>query len=466
MAGNDEMVPAGDGETIAAVITPPGEGGIAAVRLAGPDAARILKRHFKPSATSDTDPQPFLLRHGLFVAAMGDILDEVTAVVMPHGRSYTGLEQAEIFCHGGRQVVRMILSELLESGARAAEPGEFTKLAFLNGRLDLTRAEAVAEVVAAHTALSYKVGREHLLGAYAERLDELHQSLVAALAELEASVDFADEEIEPSDLAKIVRMLNDIRTRLSELLTTYEGGRIVREGFRIAVAGRPNAGKSSLFNRLLRQERALVHPTPGTTRDYLSEWVDLGGFAVNLTDTAGLRREGDQVEKAGQVRAQQIIDQADLLMWLFDIAEPGWEELLQDDLMKLREDRIILVVNKIDLMPQPPRKILVEGYPTMMISCLSGAGLDELREWTVGCINKRAPDLTSGAVVTSARHQQKLQTALTAVDKAAELAGQQESPEVLAFELRLAVTALDEITGRIYTEEVLGEIFSKFCIGK
>jgi len=465
MAGTEMMVPAGDGETIAAVITPPGEGGIAAVRLAGPDAARILKRHFKPTSSS-AEAEPFLLRHGLFVAALGEILDEITAVVMPQGRSYTGLEQAEIFCHGGRQVVKMILAELLESGARAAEPGEFTKLAFLNGRIDLTRAEAVAEVVAANTAASFRAGREHLLGAYAEHLEDLHRSLVAVLAELEAAVDFVEEEIESSDSDKIGQMLTDIRSQLSELLSTYDGGRIVREGFRIAVAGRPNAGKSSLFNCLLRQERALVHSTPGTTRDYLSEWIDLGGFAVNLIDTAGLRREGDQVEKAGQVRAQQIIDDSDLVLWMFDIAESGWEERLQDDLVKLRENRIVLMSNKIDLMPQPPRRVSVEGYPTLMVSCITGAGLDELREWIIEFINKQTTDLTSGVMVTSARHQQKLQHALAATENAIQLAEQKESPEVLAFELREAVTALEEITGRVYTEEVLGEIFSKFCIGK
>jgi len=451
-------------ETIAAIITPPGEGGVAALRIAGADSRRIVERHFRPSMPSG--PQPFLMRHGHFVSAAGEIIDEVLAVWMPEGRSYTGLDQMEIFCHGGRQVVRLIQDELLKSGARAAEPGEFTRLSFLHGRVDLARAEAVAELVAANTRRGYEVSREHLLGAYSDHLERLRAGLVEALADLEVAIDFAEEDISQADSQSVAAKLTAIGTQIGTLLDSYRGGRILTEGYRVAIAGRPNAGKSSLFNRLLRQERALVHHTAGTTRDYLSEWIDLDGYAVNLTDTAGLRREGDEIEKEGQVRAEQIIAQADLVLWIFDISLADWSDLLAADIKLLGNRPIILLGNKIDIVSKPPGNIAQAPGEILRISCLTGEGLDGLHRALLRRINEGMPDLTAGLVVTSARHQQKLAIAAKSVATALGLVGLGESPEIVAFELRQAVDAIDEITGRIYTEEILGEIFSRFCIGK
>jgi len=249
-----------------------------------------------------------VLRYGQWVDADRRVIDEVTAAYMPEGQSYTGAEQFEVFCHGGRQVVRMILDTILRAGARAAEPGEFTRMAFLNGRIDLARAEAVAEVIAASTAHSYETSRQHLLGAYSHEIERLRTRLVKLLAEVEASIDFVEEDIEPESVKALGKPATEILADLKKLIATYGGGRIINEGYKIVLAGRPNAGKSSLFNLLLRQERALVNPTAGTTRDYLSEWIDLEGFAVNLIDTAGLRVEGDELERAGQSRARELIE--------------------------------------------------------------------------------------------------------------------------------------------------------------
>jgi tRNA modification GTPase len=393
------------------------------------------------------------------------LIDEVTAVAMPNGQSYTGLEQVEIFCHGGRMVVQLILDELLRSGARAAEPGEFTRLAFLNGRIDLARAEAVAELIAANSHASYQTAREHLLGAYPEHVAKLRDEIVAVTSEVEASIDFPEEEITLAERGEISARLDSVLTRINELLKTYQGGRIISEGFTVAIGGRPNAGKSSLFNRLLRQERALVHSVAGTTRDYLSEWIELAGFAVNLVDTAGLRIKGSKVEQEGIERARKIIKESDLVLWLVDLTKRGWQRELEADLAMLPTVKTTVLLNKIDIAKQKS-ETWTNNLPFIRLSARTGDGLDSLTDHLATEIKKRMPDLTSGLVVTSARHKQKLAAAARAVNSAAENNRKEESPEIVAFDLRQSSLALDEITGRVYTEEILGRIFGKFCIGK
>ncbi len=464
--------------TIVAVITPPGEGGIAALRLAGKKSLTYLQKHFIP-ASKESKATPFLMRYGHFVDRTGAVIDEVTAVYMPKGKSYTGLEQVEIFCHGGRQVINRIMEELIASGARAAEPGEFTKLAFLSGRIDLAKAEAVAEIIGANTSVAYRTAREHLLGAYSEHINLLRSNIVKILSEIEASIDFPEEDIETVQSPKLLRQLDKLIENITELVESYQGGRIIKEGFTVAIAGRPNAGKSSLFNLLLRQERALVTPTAGTTRDYLSEWIELGGVAVNLIDTAGLRKKGGAIEKAGQAQAKQLLKRADLRLWIIDLSEKNWEEKLAEDLPAIPsrertpqgtssvEHDILLVGNKIDLLcnvrAMLPR---LRAHHIVPISCKTKKGIKSLKKSLIERIDARMPDLTSGLVVTSARHRQKLQAALKSLHRAKRMIKAGESPEIPAFELRQAASAIDEITGKVYTEDILEQIFSTFCIGK
>ena len=407
------------------------------------------------------------MRLGHFIDRHSDVIDEITAVYMPAGKSYTGLDQVEIFCHGGRQIVTKILNELIASGARAAEPGEFTKLAFLSGRIDLTRAEAVAEIIGANTTTSYQTAREHLLGAYSKHINMLRQKIIDIISEVEASIDFPEEDVDTLETENLVHSVDEIIRSINELAETYTGGRIIREGYTVAIAGRPNAGKSSLFNLLLRQERALVTPTPGTTRDYLSEWIDLSGFAVKLIDTAGLRERGGPIEKAGQKSAMKIVSDADLLLWMVDLSERDWQTKLQADIPFLNKYVNLLVGNKIDL-PGDPRRVSkrAEALHLIPISCLTGKGINQLKKKLLECINETMPDLTSGVVVTSARHQQNLQAALKNLRRAKSKMKSGESPEITAFELRQAAGAIDEITGKVYTEDILDRIFSRFCIGK
>jgi tRNA modification GTPase len=403
------------------------------------------------------------MRYGDFVSCSGKYVDEVLAVFMPSGQSYTGFDQVEIFCHGGQRVVQVVLEQLIASGARPAEPGEFTKLAFLNGRIDLAEAEAVAEVIAASTEASYRAGRDHLTGVYSEYVSRLRNDLLSALADLEASIDFSEDDVAQLDNTLLRSRLQVIHNQIEQLSATYRGGRIVREGFRVAICGRPNAGKSSLFNVLLEHERALVDPEPGTTRDYLSEWIDLGGFAVNLIDTAGLRDAAGRVEKQGQAKSQQVIEQADLILWVADVSSPNWIEEIQADIQDFTKSPKLLIGNKIDLLPDSRRALPETVLP---LSCLSRDGLDQIRGAILDSINDIMPDLTSGHVVTSARHKHCLDQAAEGVLRTIAALESGESAEILAFELRQAGDRLGEITGQVYTEEILGEIFSRFCIGK
>ena len=408
-----------------------------------------------------------MMRYGNFIGNDGIIIDEIMAVYMPEGKSYTGKKQVEIYCHGGKHIVRLIQDELIKDGARVAEPGEFTKMAFLAGRIDLTKAEAVAEVIASNTSSSYKAAMEHLTGAYREHINMLRDQLIDVIAETEASIDYPEEEIDPVDNANMLRKVENLKEQIRVLAESYSGGRIINEGFKIAIGGRPNAGKSSLFNLLLKQERALVTPTPGTTRDYLSEWIDLDGYKVNLIDTAGLRKTGGVIEKEGQKSAKKIIDSSDLVIWLIDITQKDWMKKLSEDKKTLTESDIMMIGNKIDLSEEKiSLKNKKNDIDLLKISCKTGKGITDLKKRIIEKIRSNLPDYTSGIIVTSSRHKQKLYNASKNLEKAIQMLYKTETPELIAFELRLAVNAIDEITGKIYNEDILGKIFSKFCIGK
>jgi tRNA modification GTPase len=453
-------------DTIAAIITPPGEGGIAAVRIAGPRTLETLNQHFTPTRDIDAPPPPFLLRLGHFKSTSGEIFDEVMAVFMPAGHSYTGLDQAEIFCHGGQVVVRKILEELLSEHIRAAEPGEFTRLAFESGRIDLAKAEAVADIIAAQTEISFRASREHLIGRYSEHIEMLRNGAIGVLSEVEAGIDFTEDAPEVSaDPKKLLQMLDQLISQVSGLIETYRGGRIINEGFTVVIGGRPNAGKSSLFNILLKHERALVTPTAGTTRDYLLERIDLDGYMINLIDTAGLRQGGGKIEREGQRRALEIISRADLLLWLVDLSKRGWQTTIERDIVPFSKVDIILLGNKIDVVKAHGKSALSQSR-LIKISCKTGIGNAKLRREIIRRIASTMPDLTSGLVVTSLRHKQKLSESLRCLKAARAKTNGAVSGELVAYDLRQAVSAMSEITGKVYTEQILGRIFSRFCIGK
>lgn len=439
------------------------------MRLAGPRAIDIAARHFRSTQHrhATTSLQPWVLRHGHFYDASGKLIDEITAVYMPQGRSYTGEEQVEVFCHGGYQAPHLILRTLIESGAHAAGPGEFTKLRFLNGRVDLTRAEAVADIIAARTDESYLAAQQHRSGNYATLVARLRSSMLRVAGELEAAIDFPEEDVGTIESGELSGLIQRATESIRALIDSYEAGRLVRDGFRIAIAGPPNAGKSSLLNLLLRRERALVTATPGTTRDYISEWIDLDGFAVELTDTAGIRETEEEIERAGQEAAREVLHRSHLIIWMADLSGGSFPEDIAAGQELSSGKPIIVVGNKIDTVEgRRVEAYTGEAYDVLMLSCKTAEGLGELREAIRHEIGRYLPDQTDGIMVTSARHVQCLRAAHDALDRASRLLEGSEATELPAFEVNSAVKALDEITGRIYNEEVLDDIFSRFCIGK
>ncbi|MCX6968849.1 MAG: tRNA uridine-5-carboxymethylaminomethyl(34) synthesis GTPase MnmE [Verrucomicrobia bacterium] len=435
-------------DTIAAVSTPPGEGAVALIRITGPDATAILGRIFHPKI-----PAPRRATHGQIVED-GVVVDQVLVTLFQNPASYTGEDMVEIGCHGGILLAAHILEIVLRNGARAAEPGEFTQRAFLNGKLDLTQAEAVMDLISAKTPLAMRAAAEQLQGRLGDEVSGIRADILETVAHLEAWIDFPEEGIDPATGTLLLEKISSGIARIERLLSTAESGRVLREGVRVAIVGRPNVGKSSLLNRLLGMERAIVSPVPGTTRDTIEESACLRGILFRLTDTAGLRETGDPVEREGVDRALRIIEQADLVLHILDasveINEP-----------ELRE-REVLVANKCDLIPAGAH--LPDNV--VRVSAKSGEGFPEL----VGAMIRETcgQHLSSGQslAAVNARHKTLLESAAASLRAAATLVGAAEPPELPAIELRTALESVGQIIGTADTEEILGEIFGRFCIGK
>jgi tRNA modification GTPase len=436
------------GDTIAAISTPPGEGAVALIRISGPEAIAILKKVFE-------SPPPVPRRATLGrIVEDGTVVDQVLVTVFPAPASYTGENMAEIGCHGGILLAAHILELILRQGARAAEPGEFTQRAYLNGKLELTRAEAVMDLISARTPLALRAAAEQLQGRIGEEAEAIRAGILEIVAHLEAWIDFPEEGIDPAAGESLLKMIAASGDRIESLLATAESGRVLREGVRVAIVGPPNAGKSSLLNRLLGMERAIVSPIPGTTRDTIEEAACLRGILFRLTDTAGLRETDDPVEREGVERARRTIEQADLVLHIVDASIDFQEPALRE--------REILVANKVDLLSCD------ENLPAaaIKVSSKTGEGLAELVEAMLR--ETCGSHLSAGQSLASvnARHKTLLESAASSLKAAAALLESGTPPEIPAIELRAALDAVGRITGSADTEEILGEIFGRFCIGK
>ena len=453
------------GDTIAAISTPPGEAGIGIVRLSGPQAEGIARRLFRPRRAR-IPWQSHRLYLGHILDSHGHVLDEVLLTLMRAPHTYTREDVVEIHCHSGFAVLKAILGEILAQGARLARPGEFTLRAFLAGRLDLSQAEAVLEVIQARTQASLRVAAAHLAGGLGKRLEEVRNALLNLLAGVEAAVDFPEEAAELSPQALNADLAGPL-AELTSLLATYRQGRLLREGVGVVLAGRPNVGKSSLLNRLLNADRAIVTDIPGTTRDVIEETISLAGIPLRLSDTAGLREARDLVEELGVARSRERLAQADLILFLVDASEPLSGEDIQT-LEDLADRPVLIVLNKIDLPPQIKVQDLrlYSSHPVVEVSALTGQGLEHLEQAMVELVLAGGVQ-TSGEIVTQARQAELLGRAQEALNRGRELLEQAEPPwELLAFEIREALQALGEITGEEVGDAVLDQIFSEFCIGK
>ncbi len=454
-------------DTIAAIATPLGEGGLALIRLSGADALVIADRVFQPGARSSprlAEAPTHTIHYG-HVKQDGRVVDEVLVSVMRAPRTYTRDDVVEITCHGGLQAAKSVLDAVLAAGARLAEPGEFTKRAFLNGRLDLAQAEAVADLIHARTELALAAANAQLAGKLSQRINRLRDDLVKLVAHVEAHLDFPEEDIAPDTQEQLLARLERGVSFMDELLRTANEGQILRRGLRAAIVGRPNVGKSSLLNQLLGRDRAIVSPIAGTTRDTIEETANVRGLPVVLVDTAGLRGETDDVlEQEGIRRSHESTVNAELVLHVFDASEP----FTADDahhLERFAHKPRLFVRNKCDL---PARLELPADLPGPVIEvcALTGQGIETLKD----AIKDRvwAGEIGSEMleVMINARHQDALRRAREAAGRAVEGLRAAVSLDLIASDLRLAMNAVGEIVGKTATEDVLDSIFSQFCIGK
>lgn len=453
-------------DTIAAIATPLGEGGLAVLRLSGPQALVIAERCFVPVGKSSLKPTaaPTHTIHYGHIERQGRVIDEVLVSVMRAPRTYTREDVVEITSHGGLLPAKIILDCLLEQGARPAEPGEFTKRAFLNGRLDLAQAEAVADVIHARTELALSAANEQLAGKLSQRIEELRDDLMKTLAHIEAHIDFPDEDIAPDTRAQLVARLDAAIAFVDSLLRTADEGQLLRRGVRAAIVGRPNAGKSSLLNQLLGRDRAIVSATPGTTRDTIEETANIRGLPVVFIDTAGLREAGDEIEIEGIRRSRQSLASAELVLHVLD----STEELDVADASLLREfdgRTRIIVINKTD-QDQRLKLGAEDVLSAVEVSCATGAGIETLKDAIKARLWAGEIRAEMLQVMINSRHQEALKRAREALLRAAGALRAELTLELPAMELRIAAGAVGEIVGKTSTEDLLDSIFSQFCIGK
>ena len=449
-------------DTIAAISTPLGEGGIGIVRLSGEEALPILRRLFRGVRGDDVMESRRLYYGHIVDPASGEVVDEVLVSYMRAPYTYTRQDVVEINAHGGIVPLRRILELTLRHGARLASPGEFTVRAFLNGRIDLAQAEAVLDIVQAKTEAGLRVAVDQLGGRLSQEVQALRARLVDVLAYLEASIDFPEDEIPPQDIAPA---LEQARSQIERLLARADRGMIYRQGVRAAIVGRPNVGKSTLLNALLRTERAIVTPIPGTTRDTLEETMNLRGIPLVLVDTAGIAATEDLIERLGVERSREALRRADLALLVVDGSEPLTEA--DREIAGLVGQRpAILVINKNDL-PQVVTELdLLPDAPRVRISALTGEGLETLEEAMVEAVFSGRVMVSDEPLVSNPRHKALLQRALEHVASAQEAHGQELPADFIAIDLTAAVNALGEITGETVSEDLLESIFSHFCVGK
>ncbi len=458
-------------DTIAAISTPPGEGGIGIVRLSGGNARKIGMKLFR-FAGKVREPVSHRLYYGHIVSPQdGEEVDEALASFMAAPKTYTREDMVELNCHGGIVPLARTLQLCLAAGARLAEPGEFTQRAFINGRIDLAQAEAVIQVIRAKTEAGARVGLAQLKGGLSLRLREIRGTVLSVLAHIEASVDFPEhQDVEELARERSVREIEGALTAVNALLATADQGRIIREGLRTAIAGRPNVGKSSLLNALLQEQRAIVTSIPGTTRDVIEESLNIGGVTLAVLDTAGIRKTRSQVEKIGVERSLEAIKAADLVLLVID-AKKGLTGGDAQILQAAGKKPVIVIANKTDLLTHPDRDKAeladaVAGYPLVFTSLHKGEGLSELTEAIKSQVFSGRVMPEEPVMVTSVRHKEALRRAGVSLAAAQEALMAGMDLDVLAIDLYEAADALGEITGETARADVVEEIFRTFCIGK
>lgn len=447
-------------DTIAAIATPAGEGALAIVRLSGPAASEIAGQ-LLPAAKLEERRATY----GRLVGSDGKLIDLVVAIFYRSPASYTGEDMIEIICHGGRMIPDMVLRAACAAGARPAQAGEFTLRAFLNGKLDLTRAEAIDTIIKANTEKGCEIAAGNLAGRLQERLGKIEDKLFELVTIIEAQIDFNDDEISRLPKSQVNETLQSVADEMKDLLGTYDFGRLASGEATVAIIGEVNTGKSTLFNALLKSDRAITSPDPGTTRDYISDYINIDGYIVKLTDTAGFRDEAGPIESIGISRTQEQIERSDLLLFTVD-GTIGLTDKSKMVLDSLHNRKYLLVVTKIDLFGG--REIKVDYFTNadkiVKVSAKFGHGIDDLRNRISGMLLLRSQN--NSGILLSQRQYMAAQKAYNHVIRAQYFLGQNEPEEILAIELRAALDCFAEILGKVTSDDILNAIFGKFCIGK
>lgn len=461
-------VASSDESTIAAVSTAPGEGGVAVIRVSGKNAHAMLRKIFVPAGGSGFSERR--LSFGKIIdPGTKETVDEVLCAVMSSPNTYTGEDVAEIHSHGGHVVPAKILELLTALGARVAAPGEFTQRAFLNGKMDLAQAEAVSDIIGAQTERSLMYARAQLEGSLSAAVNGLKDRLLDVLAEIEANLDFPEEDIDPVRKERIRNEAVSVEKALEALVKSYDRGRMFRDGVSAVILGKPNVGKSSILNRLVGRERAIVSPAPGTTRDFIEERVNIRGIPVTVADTAGIRDAEDEVEKAGVELSLAKAADAEFVLAVLD-RSAELDDLDVEVLERARTKKHLVVLNKSDLERRlETRKLYRTVDPKSVVetSARDGTGMDRLGDAVFETLSGSESGLdASETVLTNLRHKNSMKKALDRLRAFLDLLGKNEYPEILSIDLRSSMNSLGEITGEVTTEDILGRIFSRFCIGK
>ena len=455
-------------DTIVALATPPGIGAIAVIRLSGADAITIANQSFfsKKGTSILFQKKTHSISFGQLMH-QGDIIDEVVASIYRNPQSYTGEDVVEISCHASPYIIEQIIKLYLQAGARLANPGEFTLRAFLNNKLALTQAEAVADVIASDSAASHKLAMQQMRGGFGNDIKALRQQLIDFAALLELELDFSEEDVEFANRKQFVDLIEHVKSNLKPLIESFRLGNVIKNGVPVAIAGKPNAGKSTLLNGLLNEERSIVSHIAGTTRDTVEEVLNINGVSFRFIDTAGLRHTTDEIEQIGVERSYAKIKQASLLLYVFDASAINNEADLENEINEAQKFAVpyLLIANKSDLCSSATHEILAQNSTVFAISAKMKTGIEELKNGISELILGNSLNNQS-VVITNLRHYEGLTKSYESLNNVVKGVAEKLNTELLAFELRNALQSLGELSGEISNDDILGSIFTRFCIGK